>query len=128
MSPALAGKFFFFFFTTNATWEAQIQYECYIYICQCGTEIQDLLFGNLCNFFFQNIYIYIYILIFIYLAVLGLSCGMWYLSSLNRNQTWAPCFGNMSLSHWTTREVPSEYFQSAVGWFQSADVDSEGQL
>ena len=34
-------------------------------------------------------------LIFVYLAPLGLSCGMWDLSSLMRAQTQAPCIGRM---------------------------------
>ena len=35
-----------------------------------------------------------FIFIFIYLATLDLSCSMWDLSSLIRDQTWAPCIGN----------------------------------
>ena len=73
----------------------------------------------------------VFFLILIYLAVLGLSCGTWYVwsslwhvgclvvactlsvatiwgsSSLTRDRTWAPCLhGAWSISHWTTREVP----------------------
>ena len=81
MAPALAGRFF----TTNATWEAQIQCECYMNSCQCG-RFKICFFGNLCNFFFSEYFLLLF-LIFIYLAVPGFSCGMWDLSSLTRDQT-----------------------------------------
>ena len=32
------------------------------------------------------------------------------LSSLARNQTRTPCTGRQILNHWTTREVPKDYF------------------
>ena len=32
--------------------------------------------------------------------------GMWDLHSPTRDQTYTPCIGRRSLSHWTTREVP----------------------
>ena len=35
-----------------------------------------------------------------------MECGMWDLSSLTRNQTYAPAVEVQSLNHWTTREVP----------------------
>ena len=35
-----------------------------------------------------------------------LSCGMWDLSSLTRDQTHIPCIVRWILYHWTTREVP----------------------
>ena len=38
----------------------------------------------------------------------GLSCGMWDLSSLTRDQTVAPAMGAWSLNHWITREVPNQ--------------------
>ena len=36
----------------------------------------------------------------------SLSCSMWDLSSLTKDQTQAPALGAQSLSHWTTRELP----------------------
>ena len=34
-----------------------------------------------------------------------LSCGLWDVSSLTRDQTLVPCIGRQILAHWTTREV-----------------------
>ena len=39
--------------------------------------------------------------------LLVVACGS---SSLIRDQTWAPALGAQSLSHWTTREIPSLWF------------------
>ena len=60
---------------------------------------------------------------YIYLAVPGLICGMqnlwsslWHANSQfhhvgssfpTRDRTWVPCIGSTSLSHWTTRKVPT---------------------
>ena len=44
--------------------------------------------------------------IFIYLAVLGLSCSMWYLIPWPGMEPKPPALGAQSLSYWTTREVP----------------------
>ena len=52
-----------------------------------------------------------FILFFNFLTALR---GMWYLSSLTRNQTCAPCIGRWSLNQWTTREVPPSPFRHAV--------------
>ena len=38
-------------------------------------------------------------------GVRTLSCGPQNLSSLTRDQSWAPALGAQSLSHWTSREV-----------------------
>ena len=45
--------------------------------------------------------------LFIYFAVLDLSYSMWDLVLLTRDGTLAPALGVQSLSHWTTREVPT---------------------
>ena len=41
---------------------------------------------------------------------LAISLSMWDLSSPTRDQTHIPCIGNMSLIHWTIREVPRTIF------------------
>ena len=54
-----------------------------------------------CLFIYLNI-----CFIYLFLAALGLSCGMWDLSSLTRDRTCVPYIGRRILNHWTTREVP----------------------
>ena len=46
----------------------------------------------------------------IYLTALGLSCSMWGLFSLPGIEPGPPTLGAWSLSHWTTREVPTPVF------------------
>ena len=62
---------------------------------------------------------YFFFKVFIYLTVLGLSCSVWDpqvwhvgFSSPTENQTITPfpALGAQSLSHWTTREIPSPFF------------------
>ena len=43
--------------------------------------------------------------IYLFLAVLGLSCSMWDLSSLTRDGTQVPCIGRQILNNWNSREV-----------------------
>ena len=47
---------------------------------------------------------------FIYLAVPGLRCSMWDLVPQPGIKPGPPALGAESLSHWTTREVPANYF------------------
>ena len=57
--------------------------------------------------------------------------GMWYLSSLIRDQTHTPCMRRQSFKHWTTREVQHQFLMletsvdlgpvasgSSQNWFQ----------
>ena len=37
----------------------------------------------------------------------GISCGMWHLGSLTRDQAGPSVLGVQSLIHWTTRKVPT---------------------
>ena len=55
--------------------------------------------------------------IFIYLAVLGLSCSMWYLIPWPGMEPKPPALGAQSLSYWTTRKVPD---------FQCLEISSFG--
>ena len=50
-------------------------------------------------FFFKYLFIW-----------LGLSCGMWDLSSLTRDWARIPCTGRWIVKHWATREVSLESF------------------
>ena len=66
---------------------------------------------------------FFFFLIFIYLAVLGLSCSMWTLrcSIWGLVPLWGikprpPALGVWSLSHWTTREVPSLFLEQLSKW------------
>ena len=58
------------------------------------------------------------IFIFISWAMLGLSCGMWDLVPWPGIKPGPPALGVLSLSHWTTREVPTHLFQPV---FQDSD-------
>lgn len=44
--------------------------------------------------------------LFLNVFVLLMLCGLWDPGSLTRNQTYAPCIGAWTLSHWTTSSVP----------------------
>ena len=46
-----------------------------------------------------------------YLNILGLNCDLAESSSLTENQTRPPALGVRSLSHWTTKEVPKQFFK-----------------
>ena len=72
---------------------------CAIFSCMNIPQFLQLLFcwwklGSFWNFAIMN-----KAAMNIYLVT---PCGMWDLSSLTRDRTWAPC---SSLNHWTTREV-----------------------
>ena len=49
-----------------------------------------------------------------YLSALGLSCSMWDLVPSPGIKPWPPALGAWSLSHWTTREVPSWVLRSWI--------------
>ena len=51
--------------------------------------------------------LWFFFLIFIYLAILGLSCGMWDLVPWPDTEPGPPALEAWSLSHWTTRGVPT---------------------
>ena len=50
---------------------------------------------------------------FFFLAAL---CGVGFLSSPTRDWTYAPCNGNLSSHHWTSREVPTVNFLASQPW------------
>ena len=75
MSPALAGGFF----TTSATWEAQLLFtKRYLCVRHCA---------------------------FILFYFFATPCGVWNLNSWTGNETQAFCIGRRSLNHRSTRDV-----------------------
>ena len=86
----------------------------------CCLALHRCLFFSYVLFFFKYV--------FIYLAIAGLSCGLWDLSSsLIRDWTWAPALGALNLRLWITREVPKCLFfwRRWLGCKVDADVFTE---
>ena len=78
----------------------------------CYFSISKLIIGDLAFYRFVPKLPFFFFNMFIYLTALGLSCGifwcdMWDVVPWSGIEPGLPALGAQSLSHWTTREIPS---------------------
>ena len=86
---------------------------------QCGPFLKSVL--NLLQYCFHFIYLFIYFESFFSFWLQG----MWDLSSSTKDWTQSPSIGRQSLDHWTTREVPCNWFLNP--YFKSFLEEGKGQ-